>query len=241
MNKIWLGVAAVIIALGVATLMGLSIFLGGDLVMHRENWELARIFVPSIVSVIGWLVTIWWALKQVDIASKRNRELQYEMLQSNEKIKAIDSVILAYIKINKSLNQIRRHADNFKHNIEFKNAGKSTPDLTSFFHNSGNSFSEMLENLETLKFRTVRLAQYGITMNKNLDFLDDIHSSFSGKSDWLNYQEQAALYFNNENHYDDLFLSIDTVSENCNKLCEDALNNVASINTRNKNKSPDTS
>lgn len=132
-----LGFAAVIVALGIVTLMGMFIFLGGDLVMHRKNWELARILVPSIVSITGWLVTIWWALRQVDIASKSNRSLQHEMLQSNEKIKVIDSVILAYIDINKSLHKIKRSINNLKTNIEFKNKGQSRPNLAGVIVKSG--------------------------------------------------------------------------------------------------------
>lgn len=85
MNHIWLGVFAGFVLLGLWALMGLTIFHGQDLVMHRENWELAQILVPSMISIIGWLVTIWWALRQIEISSEKNRQLQHEALQSSEK------------------------------------------------------------------------------------------------------------------------------------------------------------
>ncbi|MCK4842681.1 MAG: hypothetical protein KAT04_12495, partial [Methylococcales bacterium] len=224
-----------IIALGVATLMGLTIIHGEDLVMQRENWELARILIPSIVSVFGWLVTIWWALRQVEISSQRNRTLQHEMLQSNEKIKVVDSVILTYIELNKSLHKIQSCVNNLKTNIDFKSQGKSNPNLGDIFQDSGNAYSEMYENIEALKFNLARLSPYRIDVKESVRFIVRIRECFSGESIWYSYQEQAAEHLQDEeNSYEELFTTIDTVSSNCTELCSSALSVVKKLNIPNK-------
>jgi len=225
MYHYWLGIAAGIIALGVATLMGFTIIHGEELVMNRSNWELSRILVPSIVSIIGWFVTIWWALRQVEISAQRNRNLQHEMLQSNEKIKVIDSVVIAYMELNKSLHKIDSRVNKLKLNIEFKNEGKSNPDLVYLFHSCGEAHNEMYENKEILLFNLVRLRALKINSEETITFLVNIDEHFAGPSSvWVEYQTQAAEYLQNEGSDDSkLFSTIDTISANCNNLRKEAL------------------
>jgi len=235
MYHIWLGVAAGIIAAGVAVMMGMFVVLGGDIVIHRANWELANILVPSIVSIFGWLVTIWWALRQVEISSERNRKLQHEMLTSNEKIKAIDSVTSVFIEINSSIHKIQSSIQNFKTNIEYKKKGKSNPDLTLIFQDSNTSYSELFINLETLKFNLTRLPAYHIKIDQSVKFITDIYDRFSGDSVWQNYQTESAIYIQNQSINDEtLFEAILKVSVNCTKSCDEAISVVKQINNPNK-------
>lgn len=232
MYYVWLGILAGVVALGVVVLMGLTIFHGKTLVMQRENWELARILIPSIVSILGWLVTIWWALRQVEISSQKNRNLQYEMLQSSERIKVVYSVISTYIEINKSFHKIQRYINNFKANIELKKEGKNNPDLASIFHKSGNAYSEMFENIESLKFSLARLPPYGVDNQEGIDFIKKTFECFSGKFIWYTYQVKAAEYLQNEEgSIEELFYSIDKISDNCNEMCSTALTVVMQLNT----------
>ena len=225
MYHYWLGIAAGIIALGVATLMGFTIIHGEELVMNRRNWELSRILVPSIVSIIGWLVTIWWALRQVEISAQRNRNLQHEMLQSNEKIKVIDSVVIAYMEMNKSLHKINSLVETLKVNIDFKDEGKSNPDLVDIFHSCGEAYNEMYENKEILFFNLVRLRALKINSEETITFLVNIDEHFAGPSSvWVEYQIQAAEYLQDEGSDDSkLFSTIDTISANCLNLRKEAL------------------
>ncbi|MCC6924000.1 MAG: hypothetical protein IT525_13235 [Nitrosomonas sp.] len=235
MNHTWLGVFAGFVLLGIWVLMGLTIFHGKDLVMQRENWELARILVPSMISIIGWLVTIWWALRQIEISSDKNRQLQCEMLQSNEKIKVIDATILAYMEINKALHKIRYIIVNLKINIESKVQRKNNPDLSQIFNDSGNAYSELFVCIENLQFNLIRLTPHGISLEKGSNFIHEIHKYFSNQSPWLTYQEQATAYFQDESiGYENFFSVIDTVASNCEKLCGDAFEAVADMNNSNK-------
>ncbi len=235
MNHTWLGVFVGFVLLGLGVLMGLTIFHGQDLVMQRENWELAQILVPSTISIVGWMVTIWWALRQIEISSEKNRQLQHETLQSNEKIKAIDAIIVAYVDINKSLHKIKSTAHNLKTNIDFKEQGKANPDLHSLFHESGNAYSELFECIAYLQFNLIRLIPYGIHTNESFDFIDEVQKNFSKQSPWLTYQENAASYLQNENSgHEELFSAIDVVASNCEKLCLEAFKVVSKMYTPNK-------
>lgn len=221
MYHTWLGVAAGIVSIGVVALIGLTIFNGQDLVMQRQNWELARILVPAMVSVLGWFITIWWAIRQIDISAEKNRKLQYEMIQSNEKIKIMDSVIKAFIDINRSLHKIQASVSNFKTNIISKREGKNNPDLGKLFEDSGSAYSEMFENVEVLKFNLARLSPYGIDLKKSIDFIVEVHTRFSNKSDWLAYQEESSKFFDDEDEsWESMVGLLEKVSVNCDELCK---------------------
>lgn len=235
MNHTWLGVFAGFVVLGLWALMGLTIFHGRDLVMHRENWELAQILVPSMISVVGWLVTIWWALRQIEISSEKNRQLQQEALQSSEKIKAIDAVIVAYVNVDKSLHRIERTVHNMKNNINFKLEGKNNPDLTVIFRESCDAYSELFTCIDYLQFNLIRLTPYDLAINESFEFIDNVHEKFSNQSPWLTYQEASAIYLLDEDSgHEELFSAIDVVTSNCGELSVAAFKVVSKMYTPNK-------
>lgn len=230
MHYTWLGIVTGVIAIGIATLIGLTIIHGGALVMQRENWELARVLIPAIVSVLGWLVTIWWALRHVEISSEKNRALQYEMLQSNEQLKIKDSVIVAFVEINKSLSRIERYLQNLRTNIEFKKQGKNNPALVDIFHSANEAYSELFEGIDTLGFNLVRLQSYQLSIGDSLNFIQNIQTCFSGDSVWYSYQEYGAAHLQQEDRDTTLlFEAIDKISINCSKLSSDALKAVRTL------------
>lgn len=231
----WLGFFVGLILVGLWVLMGLTIFHGKDLVMQRQNWELAQIIVPSMISVAGWLVTIWWALKQVEISSEKNRQIQHEILQSGEKIKVIDSIVLAYIDVDMALHKVQRTIMSLKINIEFKMQAKSHPDLSLIFQESGDAYVGLFSALDNLKFNLVRLIPYDIEVEGCFDFIDNVGKKFTNQSVWLTYQEQAAAYLKDETSgHEELFATICAIALNCENLCLDAFELVANINSPSK-------
>lgn len=232
----WLGVAAGIVALGIATMIGMTIFMAPDLAMNRDNWELARVLIPAMVSVVGWFVTIWWALRHIEISSERNRSLQREVLLSSDKIAALDSVIDSFVFINKEIHRIGRSVNNLKLNIEYRAKGFSNPDLLVLFSESNEAYSALFENLEVLKFRLMRLPYYGVKVDAATDFIDDVIGSFSAGSDWEAYQREAASYLNNPIDESDLFEVVESIGHNCGKLSIAALKAVQDLSDPKSNR-----
>ena len=230
MKYTWLGYAAGIVTVGVATTTANLILLGGEIVIHRQNWELARVLVPVIISVLGWLVTIWWALRQLEISSDKNRAIQHEILTSNEKTKAIDSVISACININDSIHKIQIAVGNFKTNIEFKEKGKTNPNFSEIFIDSNLAYSELFSNIEALTLNLARAKQHKVDIDKSVEFINKVDSCFQGKSVWYKYQEEASVYLQNTStQHDDLFSAIAEIFINCAKLRGDMISTVKNI------------
>jgi hypothetical protein len=71
--------------------------------MDFDAWTL---IINSLLIIAGWFISARWAIKQVNIAHKKNRELQNELLQQAMKDNLYKEFISLYSDIMESINQL---------------------------------------------------------------------------------------------------------------------------------------
>lgn len=80
-----------------------------------------------------------------------------------------------------------------------------------------------------------RVAQYNVNNENSVEFIEKVHTCFSGKSIWYKYQEEAAAYLQDTSKdHEELFASITEIYANCEQLCGDIISAVRKINNLNK-------
>ena len=237
MSETLLGIAAGIVAIGVAVMLGIYITIGPELAMHRENWELARILVPSITSIMGWLITIWWALRQVNISAEKNRQLQREMLESNENIRVLDKVIESHWELEERLHALSHQVGLMKINAEYKMAKLTAPDLKKIFDESGEHYASMLSAMTKLRFYLIRMFAYEIELKSYDAILDTLEENFRGtETAWHKYQLAAAKYLQDEDiEIDELCNSTVEVINVINSVIENRTKAIVDVSMQARN------
>ena len=72
-----------------------------------DDYNLWPLIIPSALTIIGWVVTAIWAIKQVSIAHEKNRELQHEILKQSIKDNLSKEFINLCMDITKSIRYLQ--------------------------------------------------------------------------------------------------------------------------------------
>lgn len=190
---VWLGIAAGIVAAGVAVMMGMFIVYGGEILIHRSNWELARVLIPTITSVLGWLITIWWAFRQFKLISEENRNLSYEMLRSNDRLKVIDALIEQLAGLKTALHEVSVRTGRFGMNLRLQEEEGHPADLRTILKDSGDAYNELFRAIQDTQIQLVRLHQFNIPTEKTTEVFSSIYALLNGRdSKWGQFQLTAS-------------------------------------------------
>ena len=212
----WLKLVITTISMSMVFMFGYLTKSMHQVALNDTEVKLIELLIPSFISVIGWFVALSWTIKQTNLASKSNRDLQKEILILSERAKTVENVVNDMININCCLMKIKQYVENIKVNIQYKQAGKCNPDLKELFNKASEPYQELYLNMDRLKMNHSRASIY-LEKPPYIDlYLHTIHKEFSNNSDWEIFQSKCASYFTEQHSDVDVIInSIDQVASNC--------------------------
>ena len=115
--------------------------------------ETMQVIIPSVITVIGWFVTAWWALRQVDRAHEKNSVLQKQLVRDSHQRELAKEVIDIYKCIARSGNLLVQSISSFAVNYSFQQGklmGKFELDSVSLIPKINEAYSSLSEDITRL-------------------------------------------------------------------------------------------
>lgn len=172
-----------------------------------ENPELVvlQVVVPSVLTVIGWLVAAWWALEQVKTAHEGNAKLQRQLLNESHRRAIAFELIEIYKSLTRAGNNLNQAIFSLSLNHSFEQEG-FVEDITINAKNLvlpvNEAYNQMAEEIARLDI-WLRISKDQIPDVSVLsEAIDDFRLVFSANGNeedfkhnqWTGYQGILAAY-----------------------------------------------
>ena len=118
------------------------------------KFEVMQLVIPSIVTMIGWFIAAWWAIKQVNVAHNRNAELQQQLMRDSHQRELAKELIEVYKCIARSGDALAQAISSFSLNYGFQVNGIiegvhiTASDLIPKVNEAYNSLSQEVTRLD---------------------------------------------------------------------------------------------
>jgi hypothetical protein len=117
------------------------------------NTEWLPLVIPSSLTVLGWFFAAFWVIKQVDLAHKKNRELQTAILRQSKKDSLAKDFIYIYLDLAQTisdLSQFLYHAQ-INMSLEANMGGGTKFGWRETFTSINSSYSTLGRHFEHLR------------------------------------------------------------------------------------------
>ena len=121
--------------------------------MTNTGIQTIQIVVPSVLTVIGWLVAAWWALEQVKVAHEGNAKLQRQLLNENHRRVVANELIEIYKSLTRAGNNFSQAIFSFSLNHGFEQNGL----VDGVTINAGNLVAPVNESYNQMSEEIARL------------------------------------------------------------------------------------
>ncbi len=164
--------------------------------MEKDN--LLPLIVPSALTVIGWIFTALWAVKQVNIAHKKNRNLQHEILRQSIKDNLSKEFINLYLDIAKSIIDLRSMLGFVSLNMDLDE--QMTNKQITFgwresFEKINHAYSTLCKNIDHLEIWLDVSSKYIPNSNEIYTVINEFKVNFIAPSarTWFPFQKTLAV------------------------------------------------
>ena len=84
------------------------------------EFQVLQLVVPSLLTVIGWLIAAWWAIEQVKVAHENNARLQRDLLNESHRREIARELINIYKSTTQNISSLKQATFSFllNHNLE---------------------------------------------------------------------------------------------------------------------------
>jgi hypothetical protein len=69
--------------------------------------ELLRLVIQPSITVVGWFVAAFWAVKQINLANRKTLELQKTLMSESHKRSLANELIEIYKDVAPSINKLK--------------------------------------------------------------------------------------------------------------------------------------
>jgi hypothetical protein len=84
------------------------------------NTDWLSLVIPSSLTVLGWFFAAFWVIKQVNLAHKKNRELQTAILRQSKKDSLAKDFIRIYLDLAQTINDLSQFLYHTQINMGFE-------------------------------------------------------------------------------------------------------------------------
>ena len=88
--------------------------------MQISDIELLTLIIPPSITIIGWGVAAWWAIRQISLANKKNLELQRILMSESHKRSLASEIIAIYKDIASSIHSLLQSGNSLSMNVSLQ-------------------------------------------------------------------------------------------------------------------------
>lgn len=208
------------------------------------NLEIIKLVLPSLLTVIGWLLAAWWAIEQVNLAHEKNIKLQKDLMNESHRRDIARELIAIYKSITQSGNDLRQAMTLFQINHILE----TDDGVEGVSFNARNLVSPINDAYNKLSQEITRLDMWLKVAGKHLpdpehllDAISEFHRVFSfGSGDdgaqqgllWSRYQSLLAVYQSELEVSDQKFADVATeINASIALIFENLTNGTAKIHS----------
>jgi hypothetical protein len=170
--------------------------------------EMLNLLIQPSLTILGWIVMIIWAIKQINIANGKSLELQRVLIKEKNKQELAKEIITIYKDISESLDSLHQAGNSFINNLILENSlvtehiktiNFSAMNLVDPINQAYNKLGSDISRMDTW----IELSSNSLSnTNKIRNVIMEYRKHFSYQNDikpiWLDYQAMLATYQSRE-------------------------------------------
>lgn len=161
----------------------------------EKDYNLLLLLVPSALTVIGWIFTALWAVKQVNIAHEKNRALQHEILKQSIRDNLFKEFINLYSDVAKSIMDLRNTINFVDLNMtldEQLNSKKVIFGWRGSIEKINQAYSILCKNIDSLEIWLDASGEYIPNATEIYTIINEVKVNFNSNA-WLPFQRTLAV------------------------------------------------
>ncbi len=163
-----------------------------------------NLLIQTSLTILGWIVMIIWAIKQINIANEKSLELQRILIKEKNKQELVKEIIIIYKDITDSLECLLQAGNNFIHNFNLENSpltehiksiNFSAMNLIDPINQAYNKLGSDISRMDTwIELSSNSLPNTNKIKNAIMEYQKHFSYQDNIKPVWLDYQAMLVTY-----------------------------------------------
>lgn len=169
------------------------------------DMQVLQLVVPSLLTVIGWLIAAWWAIEQVNTAHEKNAQLQSELLNESHRRDIARELIEIYKSVAQCGNNLRQAMSSFwlNHMLEKSEQVEGVSfNASTLVGPVNDAYNKMAQEITRLEMWMKVAGEHLPNSELLSEAISEFHNAFSFGGDenpekgklWTSYQAFLAAY-----------------------------------------------